>query len=268
MNPLYQAAALALGTVALLSLSNCATDATNSTPAALSSAEAESPVVSVAHPTAAPVTDTAASTRPIAQDTSAQDTSAQNPASLLSADQKKQLFHLNVPILVPTFLPADFRLTKVDAGEEQLVNGSYSYYSILYQGDHNTCLEISTGVDPAMSTAHLSKTLVTLPLGEATVYSGEVEGRSMIMGNLVAPPQGYMLRSGLVVRPAESKPDGSWTAAEWCQPVNMETFTQVLQSLETLEAKANTANPSLAANPIPAGQRQPAQALSLPPHSL
>ncbi|NJR66482.1 MAG: hypothetical protein HC772_16030, partial [Leptolyngbyaceae cyanobacterium CRU_2_3] len=214
MNQRHPTAALVLGAIALSLLTHCAanTATTNSSPVS------SSPAVTLSSAVATPAEI-------------AQNPASPLPAEQLSVDQKNQLSQLSVPVLVPTFLPAGFRLTKFDAGEEQLTNGSYSYYSLLYQGDNNTCLEISTGVDPALSTSRLSKALVTTPLGEATVYSGEVEGRSLILSMVSAQPQEYMLRSGLVARPAEQQPDGSWSAAELCQPVSMETYTQVLRSL-------------------------------------
>lgn len=164
----------------------------------------------------------------------AKTTIAQHPENLLSADQKRQLNQLGIPIYIPTYLPTGFRLTKFDAGKEELRNGSYSYYSLLFQGSNNTCLEVSSGVDPAMSLGRLSKRSMKTSLGETTVYSGTVEGRQLILAQIPSK-QGHMLRSGMVARPAEMKPDGTWKPAEWCQPVSTEEFNQVLRSLKVMK---------------------------------
>lgn len=163
----------------------------------------------------------------------AKTTIAQNPETLLSANQKRQLNQLGIPIYIPTYLPTGFRLTKFDAGKEELRNGSYSYYSLLFQGNDNTCLEVSSGVDPAMSLGRLPKRSLKTSLGEVTVYSGTVEGRRLILAQIPSK-QGHILRSGTVARPAEMKPDGTWKPAEWCQPVSTAEFNQALRSLKVM----------------------------------
>lgn len=164
---------------------------------------------------------------------------SQNPATQLSQEQNTQLSQLSIPILMPTYLPLTFQVTQVDAGHEELVDGGYDYYSILYEGDNNTCLAISSGVDPAMSTEGLAKTTATTALGEATIYTGKVEDRPLIMADLPTQ-QGHLLRSGLVARPAEMNSDGSWKSAEWCEPVNQEKFLQVLESLEAVQFESQS----------------------------
>ncbi|HEY9878521.1 MAG TPA: hypothetical protein V6D29_08695 [Leptolyngbyaceae cyanobacterium] len=158
----------------------------------------------------------------------------ENPVSQLSPEQVRQLSQLEVPVLMPTYLPPTFQITQVDAGREELVDDSYDYYSILYQGENNTCLAISSGVDPALSTERLTKTTVTTALGEAEIYTGIVEDRALIMADLPTQ-QRHLLRSGLVAKPTEMNPNGSWASSEWCEPVSQEEFLQVLQSLEAVQ---------------------------------
>lgn len=221
MNQLSRTAVCALEAFALLLLSNCATHSTATKPPA---AQSKSSIASLTNP----VSSVASTANP-------KIAIVQNTGNLLSPEQKMQLSQLNIPIFTPTYLPSGFRLIKFDAGKEEINGGVSSYYSILYQKDNNTCLEISSGVDPAMSLRRLSKTSVKTSLGEVTVYSGNVEGKPLILGQL-SSKQGHMLRSGMVVRSAQMKPDGTWTPAEWCNPVSMEEFTQVLRSLEVLKS--------------------------------
>jgi len=156
--------------------------------------------------------------------------------NLLSPVQKAQLAQLGIPIALPTYLPAGFRLTDFSAKKEQhdYVCCEYSWYSIFYQGANHACLEVSANLDPAMalSTSHLQKTSVKTRLGEVEVYSGNVEGKPMIVGLLFLPSQnrhknGYMLRTGAWM--PRTNP------GRRCNPVSREEYIQVLKSLEMLK---------------------------------
>jgi hypothetical protein len=214
MNQPYRTAVFALGTIALLCLSNCAANgAASKVPA---------------HP--------GNSSNPVAQNSdSARATSTASPKTsiayktnnLLSNQQKGQLAQLGIPIAVPTYLPAGFRLTKFSAQKEE-DEASGAWYSLFYQGANNTCLEFSANVDPAMSLERLPKTLVKTRLGEVEVYSGNVEGKPMVVGLFSLPKNnGYMLRTG------------AWTPAtnpgRRCNPVSRNEYIRVLRSLEMLK---------------------------------
>lgn len=82
---------------------------------------------------------------------------AQATGDLLDAAQKDKLKEVSVPIVVPTYLPAGFRVIKLEAGREELRSGSYAYYSILYKGEDDACFDISLNNDPAMRTSRFKK---------------------------------------------------------------------------------------------------------------
>jgi hypothetical protein len=151
----------------------------------------------------------------------------------LTQEQKDQLSSLGTLVLVPTYLPSGLRLTKLGFGKELIDNDSYAYYSILYQGDDNTCLEISSGVDLGMPASRLpTQDTVPTQFGSVTVYSGITSDVSTIqIVSLLPTKQGHMIRSGLVMNAAKIQPDGTWTKPEVCNPVSLEEFTQVLKSL-------------------------------------
>lgn len=155
---------------------------------------------------------------------------AKNTSNLLSSKQKAQLTQLSMPIAVPTYLPGGFRLTNFLAKKERddYASGEYSWYSIFYQGTNNSCLEVSANVDPAMSMGNLQKTLVKTRLGSVEVYSGNVEGKPMIVGLFsLGKKNGYMVRTGAWI------PQN--LAGGRCNPVSRKEYIQVLKSLEMLK---------------------------------
>lgn len=211
MNQRCRTAICAVGAVALLSLFSCASSGV----------------------TAKPPTDRARFTAPDnseAASTALPKTSIEkNTGSLLSKEQKAQLAQLGIPIVLPSFLPGGFRLTKFSA-QKQLdeASGDYSSYSIFYQGANNTCLELSANSDPGISTEGRKETSVETQLGSVKVYRISVEGKPMIVGLFSLPKNnGYMLRTGAWMPPT--------IPGRRCNPVSMEEYIQVLKSLKRLK---------------------------------
>lgn len=96
----YRTAIFALGTIALLSLSNCtANQAASKMPVPPGNSSS----------TLAQNSDTAAATSTASPKTSL----AYKTNNLLSNKQKAQLAQLGIPIVVPTYLPAGFRLSEL-----------------------------------------------------------------------------------------------------------------------------------------------------------
>lgn len=215
MNQLCRTAVFALGAVALLSLVSCATNGVTAKPP---TPRASSPIATTT-PDSSGAASTASPKTPIAQ----------NTGSLLSPQQKAQLAQLSMPIVLPSYLPGGFRLTKFSAEQEQgEVSGEYSSYSIFYQGANDTCLEFGANSDPAISLERLQKTSVETGLGKVKVYSGNVEGKPMIVGLFSLPNNnGYMLRTGAWMPPT--------IPGRRCNPVSMEEYIQVLKSLKRLK---------------------------------
>ena len=214
MNQPYRTAVFALGTIALLSLSNCAVNgATTKVSAPLGNSSktlTQNPGTTVDTSTAFPKTSITYKTN-----------------HFLSNQQKAQLAQLGIPIAVPTYLPAGFRLTQFSAQKEE-DEASGAWYSMFYQGANNTCLELSVNVDPAMSLERLQKTLVKTRLGEVKVYSGNVEGKPMTVGLFSLPKNnGYMLRTGAWMP--------TTNPGRRCNPVSRNEYIQVLRSLEMLK---------------------------------
>jgi hypothetical protein len=217
MNQPYRTAVFILGTVALLAWSSCAANG----------AASKVPTAPVSRAIALATTpDTSFAASPDFSKTAI----AKNTSNLLSSEQKAQLTQLGMPIVVPTYLPGGFRLTNFLAKKDRddYASGEYSWYSMFYQGTNNTCLEVSANVDPAMSMGNLQKTLVNSRLGAVEVYSGNVEGKPLIVGLFsLGKNNGYMLRTGAWM--PQNLPGGR------CNPVSRKEYIQVLKSLERLK---------------------------------
>lgn len=68
---------------------------------------------------------------------------APQPGHLLSPDQVARLSRLPIPVLVPTHVPAGFRVVRVEAESGQYANGDDdSGYLINYQGSNRSCFTI------------------------------------------------------------------------------------------------------------------------------
>lgn len=160
--------------------------------------------------------------------------------NLLDASQKMQLQELAVPIVVPTYLPEGFRLIKLDSGKEELRSGSYAYYSILYRGENDTCLDISLNTDPAMLTSRMPRRFMQIPISqkEVTIIYGKLEDKSITLGRFGvangSPNNAYMLRTGGWM------PSGQEGRNIRCNSISEEEYNKVLQSLKVLDFKENT----------------------------
>ena len=153
---------------------------------------------------------------------------------LLDASQKEKLRELSVPIVVPTYLPKGFRLIELESGKEELRSGSYAYYSILYKGENDTCLDISLNTDPAMRTSQMPKRFTQMPISnkEVTIVYGNVENKPITLGSFGLPnldKNGYMLRTGGWI------PSGQKGRNIRCNSISDEEYDKVLQALKLLD---------------------------------
>ncbi|MFN9481391.1 MAG: hypothetical protein ACK6CX_01005 [Pseudanabaena sp.] len=160
---------------------------------------------------------------------------AQATGDLLDAAQKDKLKELSVPIVVPTYLPAGFRVIKLEAGREELRSRSYAYYSILYKGEDDACFDISLNTDPAMSTSRLSRRFMQIPISnkDVTIIYGNIEDKPITMGSFSVPSgspnSGYMLRTG------------GWMPSSLegrnirCNSISDAEYDKVLQALKVLD---------------------------------
>lgn len=160
---------------------------------------------------------------------------AQATGDLLDAAQKDKLKELSVPIVVPTYLPAGFRVIKLEAGREELRSRSYAYYSILYKGEDDACFDISLNNDPAMRTSRLSRRFMQIPISnkDVTIIYGNVEDKPITMGSFSVPSgspnSGYMLRTG------------GWMPSSLegrnirCNSISDAEYDKVLQALKVLD---------------------------------
>lgn len=165
---------------------------------------------------------------------------AQATGDLLDAAQKDKLKELSVPIVVPTYLPAGFRVIKLEAGREELRSRSYAYYSILYKGEDDACFDISLNTDPAMRTSRLSRRFMQIPIGnkDVTIIYGNVEDKPITMGSFSVPSgspnSAYMLRTG------------GWMPSSLegrnirCNSISDAEYDKVLQALKVLDFGENT----------------------------
>ncbi|MFN9831073.1 MAG: hypothetical protein ACK55Y_15970 [Pseudanabaena sp.] len=160
---------------------------------------------------------------------------AQATGDLLDAAQKDKLKELSVPIVVPTYLPAGFRVIKLEAGREELRSRSYAYYSILYKGEDDACFDISLNNDPAMRTSRLSRRFMQIPISnkDVTIIYGNVEDKPITMGSFSVPSgspnSAYMLRTG------------GWMPSSLegrnirCNSISDAEYDKVLQALKVLD---------------------------------
>lgn len=165
---------------------------------------------------------------------------AQATGDLLDAAQKDKLKEVSVPIVVPTYLPAGFRVIKLEAGREELRSGSYAYYSILYKGEDDACFDISLNNDPAMRTSRLSRRFMQIPISnkDVTIIYGNVEDKPITMGSFSVPSgspnSAYMLRTG------------GWMPSSLegrnirCNSISDAEYDKVLQALKVLDFGENT----------------------------
>jgi len=165
---------------------------------------------------------------------------AQATGDLLDAAQKDKLKELSVPIVVPTYLPAGFRVIKLEAGREELRSRSYAYYSILYKGEDDACFDISLNNDPAMRTSRLSRRFMQIPISnkDVTIIYGNIEDKPITMGSFSVPSgspnSGYMLRTG------------GWMPSSLegrnirCNSISDAEYDKVLQALKVLDFGENT----------------------------
>ncbi len=164
---------------------------------------------------------------------------SQASGDLLDLSQKAKLKELAVPIVVPTYLPVGFRLVKMDSGREELRTGSYAYYSILYQGENGTCLDISLNTDPAMRTSQMLRRFMQIPISnkKVTIIYGKLDDKSIAMGLFEVangePNSAYMLRNGGWM------PSGQEGRNVRCNSISEEEYDKVLQALEVLDFKQN-----------------------------
>ncbi|MFN6140745.1 MAG: hypothetical protein ACK48A_00325 [Pseudanabaena sp.] len=160
---------------------------------------------------------------------------AQATGDLLDAAQKDKLKELSVPIVVPTYLPAGFRVIKLEAGREELRSRSYAYYSILYKGEDDACFDISLNNDPAMRTSRLSRRFMQIPISnkDVTIIYGNIEDKPITMGSFSVPSgspnSAYMLRTG------------GWMPSSLegrnirCNSISDAEYDKVLQALKVLD---------------------------------
>jgi len=233
MNQPYRTVLCALVAVAWLSLTSCTRNST-----ATKVPTAQSDTLSVSTTNSPPsITREAESKTSIAKNTVNSRSPKQNMQRyqqnipiVTTADLHPRF---NIPIAIPTYLPSGFYLREFHAFDLGYVGQDAFHYSITYEEvDNYSCLEISSGsYGTSFEYLGLSETSVKLSLGEVTVYSGNVEGKPMIialdLGKQIGLPSsnyGMTLISGY-----DSSGGGE------CNPVSMEEFIQVLQSLKPLK---------------------------------
>jgi hypothetical protein len=228
MNQPYRTVICTLATVALLSLSSCARNSTTT-----QSPNTQSDNLSVSRTNSSPSTTREADSKTFI---------AQNTINSRSPAQKIQQSHSTIPIVTtadtpggftatifkPTYLPSGFFLTGFHALEHYYDEPNPFNYSIIYrERGKDTCLEIYDVLDgTSFEFFALSETSVNVLQSKVTVYSVNLEGRSMIVarfnGEQFGLPSSYYftLISGYT---------------DWCEPVSMEEFIKVLQSMKPLQ---------------------------------
>lgn len=207
-----------LGTVVSLLLASCAANfaATRSTPA---TSELDKNVNSAAvKPEATPTVNAAAP-----------ETSTVT-GNLLSPEQKAQLSQLPIPIIAPTQLPAGFRLVAASGEKGQYANGDDdSGYSISYQGDNNTCINLTSSKDGPRGQAD---SVVQTQFGAVKVFTETRQDKTFIYSFIPIAGNPSLTSGGTVPDPAATGDTPGWKR---CNAVSMEQYIQVLKSLEVVK---------------------------------
>jgi hypothetical protein len=153
---------------------------------------------------------------------------AQATGNLLSPVQKARLTQLPIPVVVPTRLPVGFRLVRAEGEAGRYANGDDdSGYAIDYQGEQNTCLSIRTSQDGPRGLEKVKQ--VRTRFGLVTVYAEKLHDRKSLVSFLGIKGNPMLISGGM-------QPD-STASSGWkpCRAVNIETYTQVLQSLSVVK---------------------------------
>lgn len=149
---------------------------------------------------------------------------AQVAGTLLSPEQKARLTRLPIPIVVPTYLPATFRLLRAEGEASQYANGDDdSGYAIDYQGANNTCLSLRSSKDGPRGLAKVRQ--VQTNFGLVTVYADTFRDRQRLVSFLGIKGNPILTSGGTL---PDQKANGGWKP---CRAVSIDDFTQVLKSL-------------------------------------
>ncbi len=233
MNQLYRTVVCTFATVAWLSLSSYARNST-----ATQSPMTQSDNLSISTTSSPPSITRAANSKT---------SIAQNTENSRSSAQKRQQSQQTIPIVTtadtpggfsntifkPTYLPSGFFLTEFQALEHYYDEPNPFNYSIIYrERGKNTCLEINDALDPSQfDYSGLSGTPVNFLQSEVVVYSGNIRGKAVIFasvnGEQIGLPSTYYFT--LISGYDHGYSDYS------CEPVSMEEFIKVLQSLKPLK---------------------------------
>lgn len=209
MNQPYRTAIFALGTVALLALTSCATNA-----------------ASTNLPPSSSVTPAANSAN------SAQDRTiiAQAAGDLLSKAQKAELAQLGIPIVLPAYLPPGFRVKQFHADKGEYANGDNdSGYLISYQGANNSCITLYSSQDGPRGQR---QKLVQTRFGSVGIYTQKRNGKTFIYSFIPIAGNPSLTSGGSLPDTAGMGTDGGGKS---CNAVSMEEYVQVLKSLKVMK---------------------------------
>ncbi len=146
-------------------------------------------------------------------------------ASLLTGEQQKQLKQLGIKVILPTYLPAGFKVTQVEAHKKQNSQDptDYSYYTVTYLGPKNTCIEAGDGYQ-TLWIANPSKRQLDTKLGKVEIVFGKYR-RSETIQHWASIGKGsnVIFTGGKVAG-----------GRDICLPVSQAEFNQVLKSAAVL----------------------------------
>lgn len=146
--------------------------------------------------------------------------------NLLSTEQLMQLKQLGIKVVLPTYLPAGFKVTYFEAhGQKnpQDITDS-AYYRVSYANANSICIEVGSGYQAVWIT-NPSKSQLETALGDIEITYGKLR-RSETMQYWAS------IKNGGQVIYTGGKLSG---ASEICNPMRLEDFTKVLKSLTVLE---------------------------------
>lgn len=140
--------------------------------------------------------------------------------NLLSEDQKAQLAQLGVEVVLPTYLPPGFQLTRFEAHRKDAsASTDYTYYTVSYKGPNNTCIEAGNGYQNTSLSTNQERSLNTA-VGTFNIQSGTYRRTSITRhwATLSADNQ-VILTGGKLAKEQDT-----------CNPIEAGEFDKVLQS--------------------------------------
>ncbi len=153
--------------------------------------------------------------------------SRQSAGHLLSPQQIRQLTQLPIPVVVPTDLPAGFRVVKAEGEQGQYANGDDdSGYMLEYVGKGNVCFVIYTSKDAPRRLKQIGQ--VQSGVGLAKIYEERYDNQTSWVSFLPIQGNPVLISPFSRLNPVSNE-------YERCKPLSRADYDRILKSLQRLK---------------------------------